>query len=122
MTNFDDDEPKPNLQAVADLIAQQVNQSNQASIEIMRQRNRATNKQSYGCDCDQARCFKTCPTYLINCAEDDRWLWLATSKPPDRREVEVMPPGEPDYKGGGCKSRKRKKKPPASWFVNPYLD
>lgn len=101
------------MQAVTDLIAQQVNEANQQGIELMRQRNRAENKAAYGCDCPLAKCYATCPTYLIHAGEDSRWLWLAVTRPPDRREVEVHPPGWPTFKGGGCKSKKRKSKPKA---------
>lgn len=118
----DDDIKQPNIAIAAALITGQVSKANQQSIELMRQRNRAANKQQYGCDCPLAKCDQHCPTYLINCSEDDRWLWLAQTRPPDRREVEVMPPGEPSFKGGSKSGKKRKKKPPKSWFVNPFLD
>lgn len=120
MSNFDD-EHKPNLQAVTDLIAQHVNQASQDSIEAMRQRNRAENQRLHGCDCNQARCFVSCPTYLTHYASRaEFWGWWAATAPPNNREREVHPPGEPSFKGGSKKGRTRKK-PPKSWFVNTFL-
>lgn len=120
MANFDD-EDRPNLQAVTDLIAQHVNQASQDSIELMRQRNRAENQRLHGCDCSQARCYISCPRYLTHYASRaEFWGWWASTAPPNNREREVHPPGRPTFKGGS-KSRKRKGKPPASWFVNPFL-
>jgi len=108
----DDDTKEPNLQAAADLIAQQVNEANQQSIELMRQRNRAENKRLHGCDCDQARCYISCPRYLTHYATDDQfWGWWASTSPPDRREAEVHPMGRPTFKGGSKNSRKRKAPP-----------
>ena len=122
LTNFDD-KPKPNLQAVADIVAQQVNEANQDSIEQMRQHNRAENKRLHGCDCGQAKCYISCPRYLTHYASHaEFWGWWASTAPPNNREREVHPPGEPSFKGGSKKGRARKKKPPKSWFTNPFLD
>lgn len=108
----DDDIKEPNLQAVTDLIVRQVNQASQDSIELMRQRNRAENQRLHGCCCPAARCYISCPQYLTHFASHaEFWHWWATTAPPNNWEREVMPPGEPSFKGGGSKGKKRKGKP-----------
>ena len=117
------DEVNPNLQAASELIAQQVNRASQDSLEQMRRRNRAANLQQYGCDCDRAKCCISCPRYLTHYASPDEfWAWWAATTPPDIRDREVFPAGKPVFKGGGKSGRKRRKKPPKSWFNNPFLD
>lgn len=117
MTDF-----KPDLQAIADLVARHVSQASQDSIELMRQRNREENQRRHGCDCDRATCYISCPRYLTHYATaDEFWGWWIATKPPDFRDREVHPPGEPGRKASGSR-RKRKKKPPKSWFSNPYLE
>jgi hypothetical protein len=66
-------------------------------------------KRQAACGCTRPRCYVSCPTYLVRYAgEDERWLYLSQTRPPDRREVEVMPPGVPCFKGSSKSGRKRK--------------
>lgn len=39
---------------------------------------------------------------------DGFWGWWARTSPPDRKVKEVLPPGEPCFKGGSKKGRRRK--------------
>lgn len=64
------------------------------------------------CGCTLPRCYVSCPTYLTHYATNTEfWGWWAATSPPNHREREVHPPGEPSFKGGSKSSRKRKGKP-----------
>lgn len=109
---FEEEGKEPNLQLVADIVAEQVNKANQESIEQIRQRNIEQNKRLHGCDdCPAARCYVSCPRYLTHYASQaEFWDWWGKTSPPDFREKEVMPPGEPTFKSSSRSRKKRQKK------------
>lgn len=119
LKNFEDDDKETNLQLVADTVAKQVNQSVQDSIELMRQRNRGRNLERYGCDCPAAKCYPTCPKVMMAQGSAVIFEYLLRTKPPDRRECEVMPPGRPVFKSSSRSKRKREKKPT---FRNLFME
>lgn len=117
----EDDIKEPNLQLVADLVAEQVNKTVQYNIEQMRQRNRAENLRLHGCDCPAARCYVSCPRYLTHYASQaEFWDWWGKTSPPDFREKEVMPPGEPTFKSRS-RSRKKRQKKKLEEFTTRYF-
>jgi len=42
---------------------------------------------------------------------DGFWCWWAKTSPPDRKEKEALPPGEPSGRSSKSKCKKRKKPP-----------
>lgn len=111
---------KEALQRAAAIAREQVDKTAADSAERIRQGNVQRNRERYGCDCDLAQCYKTCPRYLTHAEPAELFVWWAKTSPPDRRVKEVLPPGEPDHKGGS-KSGKRRKKPTKSIF-NTYWE
>ena len=110
---------KEALQRAAAIAREQVNREAAASVERIRENNLNRNRERYGCDCDLAQCYKTCPRYLTHAEPAELFAWLARTSPPNRRVKEVLPPGVPSYKGGS-KSRKRRKKKPT--YKNLYME
>ena len=119
LKNFEDEEKETNLQLVADRLTEQSRRATQESIRLMQERNRRENLERYGCDCPAAKCFETCPKIML--AQDSAviYAYLIKTKPPNHREREVMPPGQPSGKSSSRSKRKRKKKPPGD-FATRY--
>jgi hypothetical protein len=114
-TNIEE-EKEPSLQLVADRLAEQSRRATQESIRLIQERNRKENLERYGCDCPAAKCPSTCPKIMIAQESAVIFEYLIRTKPPDHREREVMPPGEPSYKSRSRSKRKRKKMPPLNKF------
>lgn len=109
---FDDEEPK-NISAIAQIVEEQTNKEVQEAIERIKERNRKENLERYGCDCPAAKCYVSCPRYLIRSKEVDLLDWLAKTSPPDNKikdYLQSMP--APPAKAGGSKNGKRNKKQP----------
>lgn len=81
------DDSQPDLQKVSEIAKRSVDRAALSSVEAIRKRNKQ-----------------------VDPWEDDGfWGWWAKTHPPDRRQREVLPPGEPLFKGGSKSGRKRKK-------------
>ena len=99
-----------NLHEINEAAKQSVSKTARESIRLIEERNRRENIKCHGCDCPLARCDDTCPRYLTHYASKaEFWAWWGKSSPPDRKAREVYPPGNPAKKGGGSKSRIKKK-------------
>jgi hypothetical protein len=78
----------------------------------MKRRNREQNLRLHGCDCDQARCYSTCPQYLTHFASKaEYWDWWGKTSPPDNRAREAIQQIEaPPAKKSQPKRKKRSRK------------
>lgn len=73
------------------------------------------------CDkCKAAKCYVSCPTYLTHFAgETEFWGWWRRSTPPDFRDSDPLPQGEPSGKSSSGSKKKHKDKKPeraTSWY------
>ena len=72
-------------------------------------------------DCTAARCYISCPRYLTHYAtETEFWDWWGRTSPPDFREREVLPPGEPSGKSSNNRRKKRQKKKQGDFTTRYY--
>ena len=84
---FEGDEQRVDLTRVNEAAKRGVNRAAAASVEAIRERNQREDPWE----------------------EDGFWCWWAKTSPPDRREKEALPPGEPLFKSSSRSRRKRKK-------------
>lgn|GEM_PF-3232610 len=108
------------LRQAAEAARKSVDETARKSIEAIQKRNTSENRERYGCDCSLARCYTSCPRYLIYAESEELFRWWARTSPPDRRERDVLP-GGPPARGSGSRSKRKKKKLPLSVFRNPFL-
>ncbi|MCL5290560.1 MAG: hypothetical protein M1489_05985 [Firmicutes bacterium] len=83
---------KTDLQKVADKIEEQSRKETQEAIKRIQELNRKENMEKYGCDCPAAKCYASCPRYLTHSKHEDFFFWWDKTRPPDRKEREVILP------------------------------
>jgi hypothetical protein len=116
-----DIDQKEALRRANEIAKQGVSRAAQESIALIQEANRKRNRAEHGCpNCSSAKCYDSCPRVLIRAGGNEVLDFMSRTSPPNRREKEALPPGEPSFKGGSKNGRKRKK-PPKSWFQNPFL-
>jgi hypothetical protein len=116
------EEEKKDLSVIARKVEEQTKKEIQANIERFKERNRKKNLERYGCDCFLAKCYVSCPRYLIHAEPEIFFTWWAKTSPPDSRIREYLQPiPAPPAKSGGSRNKKKRKMPKTSVFYNPYL-
>jgi len=116
-----DIDQKEALRRANEIAKQGVSRAAQESIRQTQEANRSRNREERGCqNCAAAKCYDSCPRVLIRAGGNEVLDFMARTSPSNRREMEALPLGVPSFKGGSKSSRKRKK-PPKSWFQNPFL-
>ena len=116
-----DIDQKEVLRRANEIAKQGVSRAAHKSITLIQEVNRKRNREERGCpNCSAAKCYDSCPRVLSRAGGNEVLDFMARTSPPNRREKEALPPGEPSFKGGSKNGRKRKK-PPKSWFQNPFL-
>lgn len=105
------------LRQYAALARHQVSQAAAEGAERIRQRSINHNRERYGCDCDLAKCYKTCPRYLTYAEPEELFRWWGATSPPDVRVKDYIQhiPAPPAKKGGSKSGRKRKNKKISDW-------